>query len=136
MKTQTADQIGVCSWSLQATGPQDLAEKVNALGLTKVQLGLTPHRDDPGTCWRRAHHNLAGAVATDHVVVQRAAFAQGYADHLPLGLLGGLADCFGHFAGLALAEANAALLIPDHNQCCKTEALTALDHLRHAVDVH
>lgn len=49
MKTQTADQIGVCSWSLQATGPQDLAEKVKTLGLTKVQLGLTPHRDDPGT---------------------------------------------------------------------------------------
>jgi len=49
MKTQTADQIGVCSWSLQATGPQDLAEKVRTLGLKKVQLGLTPHRDDPGT---------------------------------------------------------------------------------------
>jgi len=49
MKTQTADQIGVCSWSLQATGPQDLAAKVKTLGLTKVQLGLTPHRDDPGT---------------------------------------------------------------------------------------
>jgi L-ribulose-5-phosphate 3-epimerase len=49
MKTQTADQIGVCSWSLQATGPHDLADKVKALGLKKVQLGLTPHRDDPGT---------------------------------------------------------------------------------------
>ena len=49
MKTQTADQIGVCSWSLQATGPHDLAAKVRILGLEKVQLGLTPHRDDPGT---------------------------------------------------------------------------------------
>ena len=49
MKTQTADQIGVCSWSLQATGPRDLADKVKTLGLKKVQLGLTPHRDDPGT---------------------------------------------------------------------------------------
>lgn len=49
MKIQTPDQIGVCSWSLQATGPQDLADKVRALGLKKVQLGLTPHRDDPGT---------------------------------------------------------------------------------------
>jgi sugar phosphate isomerase/epimerase len=49
MKTQTTDQIGVCSWSLQATGPRDLADKVQALGLKKVQLGLTPHRDDPGT---------------------------------------------------------------------------------------
>lgn len=48
MKNQSTEQIGVCSWSLQATGPKDLAEKVNALGLKRVQLGLTPHRDDPG----------------------------------------------------------------------------------------
>jgi len=48
MKKQSPEQIGVCSWSLQATGPQDLAEKVNALGVKKVQLGLVPHRDDPG----------------------------------------------------------------------------------------
>ena len=58
MKTQAAEQIGVCSWSLQATGPQDLAEKVNALGLKKVQLGLTPHRDDPGT-WEGVQEILA-----------------------------------------------------------------------------
>lgn len=58
MKIQTADQIGVCSWSLQATGPQDLAKKVNALGLKKVQLGLTPHRDDPGT-WEGTQEILA-----------------------------------------------------------------------------
>lgn len=48
MKMQSAEQIGVCSWSLQATGARDLAEKVNALGVKRVQLGLTPHRDDPG----------------------------------------------------------------------------------------
>ena len=48
MRIQTTEQLGVCSWSLQATGPEDLAQKVNALGLKKVQLGLTPHRDDPG----------------------------------------------------------------------------------------
>ncbi|MCK5861695.1 MAG: sugar phosphate isomerase/epimerase [Candidatus Hydrogenedentes bacterium] len=48
MKTQSVEQIGVCSWSLQATGPQDLTAKVKALGINKVQLGLVPHRDDPG----------------------------------------------------------------------------------------
>lgn len=48
MRKQSTEQIGVCSWSLQAKGPQDLADKVNAIGLKKVQLGLTPHRDDPG----------------------------------------------------------------------------------------
>jgi len=58
MKTQAAEQVGVCSWSLLATGPQDLAEKVNALGLKKVQLGLTPHRDDPGT-WEGVQEILA-----------------------------------------------------------------------------
>ncbi len=58
MKPQTADQIGVCSWSLQATGPQDLADKMNTLGLNKVQLGLTPHRDDPGT-WEGTQEILA-----------------------------------------------------------------------------
>jgi L-ribulose-5-phosphate 3-epimerase len=57
MKIQTADQIGVCSWSLQATGPQDLAKKVKALGLKKVQLALTPHRDDPGT-WEGVQESL------------------------------------------------------------------------------
>ena len=56
----TADQIGVCSWSLQATGPQDLANKVTRLGLKKVQLGLTPHRDDPGT-WEGVQETLADA---------------------------------------------------------------------------
>ena len=48
MKTQSAEQMGVCNWSLQAVNPQELAQKVTALGLKKVQLGLVPHRDDPG----------------------------------------------------------------------------------------
>lgn len=58
MKKQSVEQIGVCSWSLQATGPRDLADKVNALGLKKVQLGLTPHRDDPGA-WDGVQEILA-----------------------------------------------------------------------------
>ena len=58
MRTQAAEQIGVCSWSLQATGPQNLAEKVNTLGLKRLQLGLTPHRDDPGT-WEGVQDILA-----------------------------------------------------------------------------
>lgn len=48
MRKQTIEQLGVCSWSLKATGPADLAEKVKATGLKKVQLALTPHRNDPG----------------------------------------------------------------------------------------
>lgn len=60
MKIQTAAQIGVCSWSLQATGPHDLVKKVQALGLKKLQLGLTPHRDDPGT-WDGVQEILGAA---------------------------------------------------------------------------
>jgi len=60
VKVQTAEQIGVCSWSLQATGPENLAEKVNALGVKKVQMGLTPHRDDPGA-WDGVQEILASS---------------------------------------------------------------------------
>lgn len=60
MKKQSAEQIGVCSWSLQATGPEDLAEKVNALGLKKVQMGLTPHRGDVGV-WDNVQEMLAAS---------------------------------------------------------------------------
>jgi len=58
MRTQVVEQIGVCSWSLQAAGPQDLAAKVGALGIKRVQLGLTPHRDDPGA-WEGVQETLA-----------------------------------------------------------------------------
>ena len=58
MKRQSTEQMGVCSWSLQATGPQDLADKVAALGLKKVQLGLTPHRGDQGA-WDGVQEILA-----------------------------------------------------------------------------
>jgi len=60
VKVQTAEQIGVCSWSLQARGPEDLAEKVNALGVKRVQLGLTPHRGDTGA-WNGVEVVLAAS---------------------------------------------------------------------------
>jgi hypothetical protein len=67
-------------------------------------------------------------------VVQRAAFAQRHADHLALGLFGRLADRLGHLAGLALAEAHAALLVADDDERGKAEALAALHGLGDAVD--
>lgn len=60
MRKQTADQIGVCSWSLRATGAEDLTEKVKALGLRRVQLGLTPHREDPGA-WEGVQEMMAAS---------------------------------------------------------------------------
>src|SRR5688572_3945169 len=70
------------------------------------------------------------------VMMQRAALAQRHADEPALGALGRLADGFGHISRLAVAEADAALLVADHHQGCKAEAPAALDHLGHAVDVH
>ena len=60
MKTQSPTQMGVCSWSLEAGGPKDLAKKVSALGLKRVQLGLTPHREDPGA-WEGALEIMTAA---------------------------------------------------------------------------
>ncbi len=34
--------LGVCSWSLQPSSPADLAEKIRACGLSRVQLALEP----------------------------------------------------------------------------------------------
>ena len=41
----SARRIGVCSWSLQATSPQELAERVLAVGVDCVQLALEPLRE-------------------------------------------------------------------------------------------
>ena len=84
---------------------------------------------------RRAHEHLAGAVTAEHVVMQRAAFAQRHADELALGGVGRLADRFRHFARLAVAETDAALLIADDDERGKAETPAALHHLGHAVDV-
>lgn len=37
----------MCSWSLQPTSPQDLAEKVEQTGVRRVQLALDPLRETP-----------------------------------------------------------------------------------------
>jgi hypothetical protein len=67
--------------------------------------------------------------------MEGAALAQGDADHGTLGGLGRLADCLRHLASLAVAEADAALLVADHDQGGEAEAPTALHHLGDAVDV-
>src|SRR5690606_25369917 len=91
--------------------------------------------DDAGAGRRRAHVDLAGAEAAVDVVMQRTAFLQRNADHLLLGRSRGLGDRFRHFARLAVAEADTALAITDHDQRREAEALAALHRLRDAVDV-
>jgi hypothetical protein len=79
---------------------------------------------------------LPAPQAAVDVMVQRAAFAQRHADQPALGGFGCLAHGFRHFARLAVAEADAALLVADDDERCKAEALAALHHLGDAVDVH
>src|SRR5690606_16374344 len=82
----------------------------------------------------RADIDLACAPTACAVMVQRAAFAQRHADHGFLGFLGRLADRLGNLARLAVAIADAALLVTDNDKRGKTEVLTAFHDLRDAVD--
>ncbi len=91
--------------------------------------------DDAGARRRRAQHDLAGAPAAVDVVMQRAALAQRHADQAALGRFGRLADRLRHFARLAVAEADAALLVADDDERGEAEAPAALHHLGDAVDV-
>ena len=68
--------------------------------------------------------------------MQRAALAQGHAHQTAARGLGRLADRLRHLAGLAVAEADAALHVADDDQRGKAEALAALHDLGDTVDVH
>ena len=48
-----AARLAVCSWSLQPASPQDLAAKLQATGIHRVQLALDPLRESPGV-WGEA----------------------------------------------------------------------------------
>ena len=75
-------------------------------------------------------------MATSHVVVERASLAQGNTDEATFGCIGRLADRLGNFARLAVAKADAALLVAYHHQSGKAETTATLHHLRHAVDMN
>jgi sugar phosphate isomerase/epimerase len=44
-KTTLSERLAVCSWSLQPSSVADLAAKLNATGIRRVQLSLDPLRD-------------------------------------------------------------------------------------------
>ena len=46
-ETPINQRLAVCSWSLQAATPQELAEKLQATGVSRVQLALDPLREEP-----------------------------------------------------------------------------------------
>lgn len=45
--TPIENRLAVCSWSLQAATPQELAERLQATGISRVQLALDPLREEP-----------------------------------------------------------------------------------------
>ncbi|MCX8156515.1 MAG: TIM barrel protein [Verrucomicrobiae bacterium] len=55
--------LGVCSWSLQPETPEILVEKLEELGLKRLQLWLDPLREKPAV-WGRAPELLARAGVT------------------------------------------------------------------------
>src|SRR5580704_12802382 len=93
-------------------------------------------RDNAGAGRRRTQHDAARAVAAVDVVMQRPAFAQRHTHDAALRGFGRLADGLRHLARLAMAEADASLLIADDDKRGEAEATPALHHLRHAIDMH
>jgi hypothetical protein len=84
----------------------------------------------------RAATRLAGAMTALDVVMQGAARAQRHEDQVALGDLGRLADRFRHFTRLAVAEADAALLVANDHESGEAEAATTLHDLGNAIDVN
>src|SRR5690606_3785874 len=73
-----------------------------------------------------------GAVLADYSVMQRAVL-QGHLDQTATGLFHCLLNSDRHFAGLALAHADAAVAIANHRQRSEAHGATTLDHLADAV---
>ena len=62
MRRQNPEQLGVCSWSLQPRNAAELAEKVEQLGLQRVQLELNGLCTDPAA-WGDTQRRLADVGA-------------------------------------------------------------------------
>lgn len=59
MSKSVADRLAVCSWSLRASSPEELIERVRQTGVGKVQLALDlVWRHE---CWSKAGEKLAAA---------------------------------------------------------------------------
>ncbi len=63
MKQHPERRLGVCSWSLKAASPADLAQKVFECGVTSVQLALDPLRDGRWDVARSVHALAASGLS-------------------------------------------------------------------------
>ncbi len=48
MTPSFSSRLAVCSWSLQPSDPAELVQKLQAIGITRVQIALDPVREKPG----------------------------------------------------------------------------------------
>ncbi len=88
--------------------------------------------DDAGPLGGRGHHHAGRAVLAVHLVVQRAVLQRDLG-HVAAGFFHRLLHGGGHFLGLALAHADAAVAVADHGERGEAEDTAALHHLGHAV---
>ena len=89
MSHELAQRLAVCSWSLQPTDPQDLASKLRATGITRVQIALDPLRVAPEK-WTR----LAGLLAAKGITIVSGMFGcvgEDYSTLKSIRLTGGIA---------------------------------------------
>jgi hypothetical protein len=91
-------------------------------------------RDHPGARSGRLQQHATGAHAPDHRVGDGGA-GERHLEEVLARLLGALLDGEGHLLGLAVAEADAAVPVADHDQGGEAEATTTLHDLGDAVDV-
>jgi sugar phosphate isomerase/epimerase len=61
--TPIENRLAVCSWSLQASTPQQLAERLQATGISRTQLALDPLRENPAV-WSETEAVLKQAGIT------------------------------------------------------------------------
>lgn len=97
--------LGVCSWSLRPSSPQDLAAKVSALGLRKVQLHLDPIREG---VWRA--DETAGLLKHANVAISSGMMGtkgEDYSTLETIKLTGGVRPDEHWEANLRAAEGNA-----------------------------
>jgi sugar phosphate isomerase/epimerase len=75
-----ADRLAVCSWSVQPSSPQELAAKLEEIGIHRVQLALDPLRENPKVwaateaCFRdkgiKVVSGMFGCVGEDYSTLQ------------------------------------------------------------------
>lgn len=100
-------RVGVCSWSLQATGPEDLAAKVRRCGVSYIQLALDPIRT--GAWDEAATRDALRAAGIGVISGMMATKGEDYTTLDSIRATGGIAPDATWPENLAAARANAEL---------------------------